>query len=313
MHKVNAFILAAGMGERLRPLTQLFPKPLIPVLGQPLLWHILKKIEQTAAEQIGINTYYQSQLLQQWVTTTAPAITKPIQLFPEDPHLGSGGGLKNAASLLEQGDFVVYNGDIFSDFDLNAFIAYHQASSHIATFAIMQQAPVPQVKSNMLLNTGGQVIGVNAPWDTQAVSQSVAFAGVAVYSPQIFDFLPTGYSSVLAAWESAFKAGFTLGTWDIGAQSLWYDVGTPQAYAALVKTLLQDGQYVDATATLADDIELQGWMAIEQHAVIGSGTKLKNCIVLPNTEIAADSHWENAIMGPAVLVHIKPDSHKGRL
>ena len=99
MHvNLSVFILAAGLGERLRPITNHIPKPLLPVLGKPVLESVLEKVSALPVAAIGVNLHYKKELIERWIKQSA--FSDKVTLFPEDPVLGTGGALKNAEGFL---------------------------------------------------------------------------------------------------------------------------------------------------------------------------------------------------------------------
>ncbi len=113
---LSIFILAAGLGERLRPITDHFPKPLLPILGTPILQSILEKVSTLPAQKIGINLHHKKELIENWIKQSS--FNAKVKLFPEDSMLGTGGALKNAEAFLKNNLFLVHNSDIVSDIDL---------------------------------------------------------------------------------------------------------------------------------------------------------------------------------------------------
>src|SRR5208283_6219977 len=100
--EVNCFILAAGLGERMRPITDMLPKPLLPVLGKLVLAYVLEKVTMLPVRQIGINLHYKKEAVRDWIEESS--FRNKVLFFPEDPILGTGGALKNAESLLNGGE-----------------------------------------------------------------------------------------------------------------------------------------------------------------------------------------------------------------
>src|SRR5215470_6532032 len=97
-HPLDIFLPAAGFGERLRPATNHLPKPLLPILGTPIIEGILGKLAAVCDGTIGINLHWKADLLRAWAA--ASPWHERIVFFPEDPILGTGGALKNAESML---------------------------------------------------------------------------------------------------------------------------------------------------------------------------------------------------------------------
>ena len=131
---ISAFILAAGLGERLRPITDHIPKPLLPILGKPVLQSVIEKACGLPADRIGLNLHYKKELIEEWVKRSA--FNNHISLFPEDPALGTGGALKNAEDFLKDNTFLVHNSDIYSDIDLAKLVEFHLSSGNLATLAV---------------------------------------------------------------------------------------------------------------------------------------------------------------------------------
>jgi NDP-sugar pyrophosphorylase family protein len=114
-YPLDVFLPAAGFGERLRPATNHLPKPLLPILGTPIIEGILGKLAAVCDGTIGINLHWKADLLRAWAA--ASPWHERIVFFPEDPILGTGGALKNAESLLSRRAFIVHNSDILLDID----------------------------------------------------------------------------------------------------------------------------------------------------------------------------------------------------
>ena len=132
--KFSVFILAAGLGERLRPITDHIPKPLLLILGKPILQSVLEKVSTLPAYKIGINLHHKKDLIGNWISQSA--FNEKVKLFPEDPILGTGGALKNAETFLNTGTFLVHNSDIVSDIDLGKLLEFHFSSDNLVTLAV---------------------------------------------------------------------------------------------------------------------------------------------------------------------------------
>lgn len=298
--RVTCFVLAAGLGERLRPITSVLPKPLLPLLGRPILQQVLERVSALPVGGIGVNLHYKGETIAAWLKESA--FSERVTLFPEEPILDTGGALKNAEAFLGGGPFIVHNADILTDLDLERLLAHHLSSSNLATLAVHD---CPQF-NHVALDKAGFVAGVGkgAP-PTPQEARRVAFTGVAVYSPEFLKFLPEGASGVVAAWLRAAAAGHKIGVFD-AAGCLWSDIGTPAAYAAaLVNMLKSDGElvYVHPSAAGCGAAALNGYVVAEQGAVLGNGVSLNNCIVLPHTAPEAGA-YENCIIGPGFTVPV---------
>jgi NDP-sugar pyrophosphorylase family protein/aminoglycoside/choline kinase family phosphotransferase len=295
----SVFFLAAGLGERLRPITAHIPKPLLPILGKPLLQILLEKVFPLMPSKIGMNLHYKCQDITDWIINSR--FSKEIVLFAENPILGTGGALKNAESFLSGNTFLVHNTDILSEIDLERLIDAHQSSGNLATLAIHNFRRF----NNVLVDRRGYLKGIKRSLNDKTSSgKVVAFAGIAVYNPEFFEFLPNGASSVVEAWLAATAAGCRIGTLDISG-SYWTDIGTPSSYAAaVIRTLRAEGEtvYIHPTVKGCPHATIEGFVAIEEKSLLGKGITIKNCIILAGSSLKEDMSYENSLVGPDFVV-----------
>ena len=304
-HPVTVFLPAAGLGERLRPVTKHLPKPLLPILGTPIIERTLEKLAAVCDGEIGINLHWKPELLRAWAA--ASPWRDRIVFFPEDPILGTGGALKNAEAFLSRGPFIVHNSDILLDIDFSRLIETHLSSGNTATLVCHR---LPHL-SNVVVDEHGQVLDVENPGasrpDPSTIAEKVAYTGIAVYSPKILTFLPAGVSHATVAWVAASKAGHKVRAFDVTG-CYWNDVGDPTTYArGVLDALRDDGETVYlSSAARCGRIEIDGNVVVESGSTVRDGARLTNCIVMPGADVSG-SH-EHAIIGPDYVVTLaEPD------
>ena len=317
MNVINVFIPAAGLGERLRPITDLIPKPLLPVLGKPILQIILEKMTTLPVRKIAINLHYKRKLLKQWLIHSD--FNTMIEIFPEDPILGTGGALKNAESLLKDSTFLVHNSDIVSDIELKTLLDRHISSQNLVTLAVHDYPEFNKLEidengflMSFLPSRGRRGLGGGG---TKS-KRFVAFTGIAAYSPEFLRFLPPGISSVVDAWTKAVCEGYKIATLDVTG-CYWSDIGTPASYAkAVIEELRRQGEtiHIDSSFEGYKNVELDGFVVIEKGCIIDKEVSLRNCILLPGSTPPTPplikggmGGWtfENCIIGPKFKVDLK--------
>ena len=302
MKRIKVFIPAAGYGERLKPITDHIPKPLLPVLGKPVIEVVLEKIARGLyVDSIGINTHHKSEMLIQWLDSSP--YSGKIKLFHEKAILGTGGAIRNAAKFLGSSAFIVHNADILSDINLKTLVKRHFLSGNTVTLAVHNYEEF----NSLWIDSAGILKHVGkAKKGLPSRLCKIAFTGIAVYSPDFLDFLPEGNSSVVDAWLKAMASGRKIGTVDFSG-CLWTDIGTPTAYASAVfEALKKNGEtiYIHPSADCGK-AEIEGYAALESGCVIGPGAYLKNCVLLPDTRVTAGIRIKDAIVGPDYLIRLE--------
>ncbi len=216
---MKAFILAAGRGERMRPLTDHTPKPLLPAGGKPLIvWH-LERMAAAGFREIVINHAHLGSLIEQTLGDGSQWGLN-IRYSPEPPGaLETAGGIANALPLLGKQPFLVVNGDIYCDINFANFSGSTEAGAHL----VMVANPAHHAAGDFSLD-GERVIYARG-------GQTLTYAGVGVFSPAFFAGVERGTVMKLRPLlDAAIAAGTLTGERFTGR---WVDVGTPQRLAEL--------------------------------------------------------------------------------
>lgn len=220
---MRAFILAAGRGERMRPLTDRIPKPLLPVGGKPLIaWH-LERLAAAGFRDVVINhAHLGTQIEGTLGDGSAWGLT--IRYSPEPPGaLETAGGIAKALPLLGEAPFLVVNGDIWCDWDFRRAASLGKSPAHL----VMVANPAHHAGGDFSL-AGEQVVFANG-------SETLTYAGIGVFSPAFFAGIAPGTVMKLRPLlDAAIAAGTLAGERHDGR---WVDVGTPERLAELDREL----------------------------------------------------------------------------
>lgn len=223
----TAFVLGAGLGTRLRPLTDRLPKPLLPLGGRPLVADALGRLAAAGARRILVNTHH---LPAAWAAAfpTGEVAGARLELVHEPELLETGGGLANVADRLgpEDADLVIWNGDILCDADLAALVAEHRASGAEATLLLRPDGPL----ANVRLAPDGAVTDLRDRLGSSDPRHQ--FTGIAVVTAGFARGVPREKASLVEHLlrRVAERPGSVRGRVDAGGA--WDDIGTPEAYAA---------------------------------------------------------------------------------
>jgi MurNAc alpha-1-phosphate uridylyltransferase len=216
---MKAFILAAGRGERMRPLTDHTPKPLLVAGGKSLIvWH-LERLAAAGFKEIVINHAHLGSLIEQTLGDGSQW-SLHIQYSPEPPGaLETAGGIATALPLLHDKSFLVVNGDVYCDWDFNRARQLADRQAHL----VMVANPTHHTGGDFSLD-GERVIVANG-------AQTLTYAGIGVFSPAFFADVKPGTVMKLRPLLDAAIATGTLTGERYGGR--WVDVGTPQRLAEL--------------------------------------------------------------------------------
>lgn len=299
MNKIIAFIPAAGLGERLKPITDHIPKPLLPVLGHPMIETVLERVFRLPIHKTAINIHHKKESFLKWLQTSDYG--ERITVFFEEEILGTGGALKNASRLLEESHFIVHNSDVISDIPLETLLEKHLASGNTVTLAVHNFEEF----NNVWVDDKGNLKSVGTlPRGSEGL-RVTAFTGIAMYSPEFLVLLDEGRSSVVDAWLRAAALGNKVGTLDFTGCH-WSDIGTPRTYfSTVLSRLKEEGEsiYIHPSSVL-EDAQIDAYTVIERDVVIEKGVSLKKCIVLPGSRVSSGQHIENSIVGPGYSLFI---------
>jgi NDP-sugar pyrophosphorylase family protein len=236
---MKAMILAAGVGNRLRPLTDKTPKALIEVAGRPMLEWVARRLVAAGADSIVLNAFHLAEQVEAWAKRADLGV--PVYVSREDVLLDTGGGIQKAAPYLTDGrPFFVHTCDVFSDVDLKALYAYHLEHPALATLAMQKR----QASRYFLVDGSGAVVGWENPTDQgvkwtgkpQADALRLGFCGIHVISPEIFNkFTETGVFSITHSYLRLAGTGARIQAFRCDS-SYWLDIGSTRKLEEARKT-----------------------------------------------------------------------------
>jgi MurNAc alpha-1-phosphate uridylyltransferase len=222
---MKAMILAAGRGERMRPLTDSVPKPLLQVGGKPLIvWHIENLVRAGIHELVINHAHLGAQI--EALLGDGSRFGVSIHYSPEPEALETAGGIANALPLLGNEPFVVVNGDVFCSFD---FARLNDAAKKYSTFLVLVDNPPQHPAGDFALE--GEAVRSQGP-------AMLTFSGIGVYRPEFFGAIAKGSKAALAPLLRAAMDRGTVG--GMHYTGYWLDVGTPQRLTELNQHLKEN-------------------------------------------------------------------------
>ena len=226
---MRAMILAAGLGTRLRPLTDTLPKPLLPMAGRPLVvWNLLL-LKQHGIKEVVINLHHLGHLIERELGDGS-GLGLHIRYSYEPVILGTGGGLKQAEAFFGGEPFIVLNGDTLIDLDLSELVRHHRHGDTIATM-VLRDDPEAARWGVVEVDRADRVVRITGRGLAKPVEASPRmFAGVHVMHPDLLRDVPVGReSSIIDAYVRAIERGDMVRGFTMSGY--WSDIGTPERYA----------------------------------------------------------------------------------
>jgi len=280
----QAFILGAGLGTRLRPLTGLLPKPLVPVFHKPLASRAFAACMAEGIHRFAVNTHH---LAERWADFHAPA-GSTLDFFHEPVLLDTGGGLKNLEAWAAGKPMIVHNGDILTTLPLRQLIGAHRASGNLATLAVRVNGPPHHIALDA---AGTRVADIRGMLDR--ADGTHGFTGVYCVEPEFFGLIPDKQVvSVIPAFLECARMG-KLGAAVIEA-GLWLDLGDRESY-------LKAHRDLDLAAKIHEEAVIHPAATITNSVVgpggrVGAGARLTNCVVWPGAHVRPDAELVDCIV-----------------
>ena len=225
---MKAMILAAGLGTRLRPLTNDLPKPLLPVASRPLIHYNLFLLKKYGITDVVINLHYHADKLRK-ALGDGSELGMQITYSEEPEILGTGGGPKKICTFFSNRSFILINGDILVDVNLDKAVEYHFRKKATATMVLRED---PEVERWGTIETDSQgrihrLLG-KGDWQGEKLSKYM-FTGIHVLEPRIFSYIPDGgFFSIIDAYTEMVKKNERVFGYIM--TGYWMDLGTPERY-----------------------------------------------------------------------------------
>lgn len=293
----QAFALGAGIGERLRPLTEQLPKPLVPVFHRPLITYAFDHLIAAGVSRLVVNTHH----IPEAYARAFPEQSYrgvPIQFRNESPvRLETAGGIANVRDLLGDEPFLVYNGDILTDLPLQPLIHEHQTKGNLVTLVLRSHGPSLHIAYD---SQTGLVTDIRNKLGTGDEGKYL-FTGIYACDPAIHDWITPGkVESVIPIFLNMVRAGAKLGAVVIDEGS-WWDLGSRTAYLSAHSSL--NGMYapaVDPLAQIEAGAVLRGINVVGAGAVIEAGAQLEDTIVWPGGRVQGGADLRRCIVRSGV-------------
>jgi mannose-1-phosphate guanylyltransferase len=329
-------ILAAGLGTRLHPLTSICPKPLVPLILQPMLGHLLVQLRQYHVHEVVINLHHHAEQLRQWIGDGRQWGFRRVHVSYEPEILGTAGAIKKAETVLRNAPFCVINADVLAAIDLEAVWQWHRQRQAVVTM-VLRPDPDAHRYGAVVMDGDNRVCHINGQPESKAhlTGEVLMFTGIQVLSPEIFAAIPSGQCISTAAETYPKLIADAAMVYGYRYDGYWIDIGVPARYRQAHWDFL-DGAFggelalapegahlircaedtpagwAHATITppvmVGPHVELGANACIGPYAVIGAGCQLeagasvRESVLWDGVRVASNARVDRCILGSGVVV-----------
>lgn len=264
---MKAMILAAGMGVRLRPLTTVYPKVLVPVVNKPVIDRIVEFLKIHGVREVIVNAHHHYQKIIDYQKEGNPFGMR-MEIRVEEEILGTGGGVKNTRDFWDKDPFIVINGDILTDIDLREVYESHLKRNNLITMVLHDFPIYNKVKVDSEMNIVSIGPGTN-------LKGTLAFTGIYVIDPEVLDFIPENKRySIIECYGKLIDLKKPIRGY-LATGHRWIDIGTIADYLRSNFNFLPPEKIaiahecrIDPEATLNDWAVIGKRSSIERDALV---------------------------------------------
>jgi len=303
-NRLRALVLAAGLGTRLRPLTDVAPKPLLPVTGLPILGHTLQQLAAVGCEAAAVNLHHRGDQIRQRFGDSFAGM--PLVYSEEPELLGTLGALHPLKDFLSGADMVLLiNGDSLCRWPLKKLIRRFQADAALATLLFTSQAPPADFGGGVGIDRSGRILSFrpNDPENGEVVRRHV-FAGAHVISPRLLERIGPGKSDIVHGLYIPLLAEPEGKLTSLVTDRSWHDLGTPQRFLEGVVDWARAGwperlwrqAWISPEAVVEPGAKVRR-SAIEAGSKVGEGALVERSVLLPGSRVGKGSVVRESILG----------------
>jgi len=317
---VKAFILAAGVGNRLRPLTLKLPKPMIPLVNKPVIAHTLDNLKKHNINSVVMNLHFMADTISSYFGD-GHNTGMEINYSKEENLLGTAGGLKKCKKYFDS-TFVVLSGDNLCDIDITSVIEFHKRKKSLATM-VLKEVDAKYEYGIAISDKYNRITSFVEKPTWSSVFSNTVNTGIYVFEPEIFKYIPDGfYDFGKDLWPKLLKMKKNIysyvmnGYWtDIGSLSE-YQNGTKAALDGIVRinidgkplkktdVIVGKNTVIDKTVKFIGKIVIGKNCNIGKNVFIDNGTVIGNNVTIKAGSIIKESIiWDNVTIGKNVSLN----------
>ena len=307
---MKAVLLVGGLGTRLRPITYRIPKPLLPVMGKPLIQHVIDKVPDEVDEVI-VPVSYKKEMIERYLEEHRPRMK--VTLVDEPTPLGTGGAVKNVERLID-GTFLVINGDSVWSLDLSEFVRFHRAKGGVASISLWEvEDPSPFGIADV--DHDARIMRFQEKPKREEAFSRLINAGAYALERDVLDLIGPGFVSME---REIFPKLLDRGMYGLEFDGYWVDCGTRagvlDAFWALMgsardvdRRTVTGGAEITAPAVVREEAVVTGAVIgphayVSERAVVGPRSSVQRSVIYPDARIGMRCKIVDSIIDDGVTV-----------
>ncbi len=307
---MKAVVMAGGFGNRIQPLTNSRPKPMLPIINRPMMEHTMMTLKDLGITEFIVLLYFKPEVIQDYFGDGSDFGIKITYVIPDDDY-GTAGAVKLAQEHIGDDNFIIISGDLVTDFDFQKIFDYHAKKKSKLTITLTS-VDNPLEFGVVIANEEGKIEKFLEKPSWGEVFSDTINTGIYIIEPEILDYIPKNENFDFAKdlFPRLMREGIELTAGY--AEGYWRDVGNPESYRDVYddiltgkvnfkiaghKVNLPDGVYYSEESYLFEEgTEFIGTVVLGKNVKIGKGVKLNNVVIGDNVTIGQDSKIRNTVM-----------------
>ena len=307
---LKALVLVGGFGTRLRPITYAIPKQLIPIAGQPMLYHVLDLLP-AGTEEVVLASGYKADVLEAFLKSHPPRW--PYRCVPELEPLGTGGGMRNAGDGLSD-PFFLLNSDVIADIDVTALVRFHQSKGGVGAMTLAE-VDNPEPYGVAALDPHARIERfVEKPKRAEAPSRWIN-AGLSIWRREVLDLIPRG---VPVSFETEIMPKLLpKGIYGFRSPGFWEDAGTPDRLLRAQRLLfaagrggsgrLPPGAVGEGPVSFGRDVRAPGArfgpsVHLADRVQVGAGAHVEDSVLMEGAHVGEGASVLHSVIGPGISI-----------
>lgn len=319
---MKALLLAGGKGTRLRPLTNNLPKPMVPIMGRPLLETTIMNLKKSGVDEIILSTCYKSKYIKDYLKDGDELGVK-LNYITEDIPLGTGGAIKNAEEFFDD-TFIILNSDIVSDINYADLVKYHKEKKAYVTI-VMTEVEDPSQYGVIEFDSDGFITAFKEKPKPGESNSRFINAGVYVFEPVVLKEIPANrvVSIEKETYPMLLKKGYNMAAYKFGGY--WIDIGTLDKYKKVHEDILAGNckflssnkeRFLENGVIIGNDVKIHptakilGPVYIGNNVIINAGAKVGPYVVIGDksyigyeSEVLKSILWDNVKINESVKLY----------